>query len=183
MYSLLFILTVLSLIVLSIVTIIAAIRHRPVKKKLITITIITMGYSMVWVFFYLNSIYIPVPLGTDICFDDWCATITKIERQPIGPESNARYIAYVTMANHARGIAQKPDEPRIYIVDSRGNRTLATQYGKTPLNAKLQLHQSLQTTVMFTVPANSKELRLLIEEGPFIANFVFPEDQQVFVVR
>ncbi len=120
-----------------------------------------------------------VPFGTDICFDGWCASVTGADHL----SGSSSTILHVTMSNHARGIAQKPDNSRIHLIDDTVYRYAAIKTGSVPLHTRLQLHESLKTTLTFSVSKNAKGLKALIEEGPFIANFVFPGNQQVFLVR
>jgi len=179
MAGLLFFLTLVTLVVLLITTLISAIKRKPVKRKLLSMILIVGGYGLAWLCFFWSAKLVTVPLGTNICFDDWCATVTGADRLADG----STVVVHITMSNHARGIAQKPDEPRVYLVTAAGDRFAATATGQIPLDTRLQLNQSLQTTLTFTVPKNAGRLKILIEEGPFIANLVFPQDEQVFEVK
>ena len=97
------------------------------------------------------------------------------------------------MSNHARGIAQKPSEPRIHILDAKntawpysiaGQQILEKDEGKqAPVDSRLELHQSIETKLVFAVPISSKGLKVLIEEGPFITKLLLPGSQQVFIVH
>ncbi len=79
---------------------------------------------MIWLVFFSVRKEIPVPLGTNICFDDWCATITKYERlkdSEFGDNNQEQYIVFYTkMTNNAKRVAQKPSEPKVYLKDSMG---------------------------------------------------------------
>jgi hypothetical protein len=199
MTTLIFFLTFLTLLVLLVSLIIKAIRRKPIKRTAKLIALIIGGYAGLWVIFYFISGYITVPLGTTTCFDDWCATITRVDRTsalphgiPAPPTDSVWVILHVTMINQARGIAQKPSEPRIHLIDGRGGywavsekgqKALEQAIGEQPgLDSKLELHQSLQTTLIFAVPANVKKVKALIEEGPFITKLLLPEDRQVYNV-
>jgi energy-coupling factor transporter transmembrane protein EcfT len=80
MTTLIFLLTVLSLLVLLIILLTKAISSKPFKQLLKSIAIILFGYFTIWLVFYLTAKPLVVPLGTDVCFDDWCASITQIEK-------------------------------------------------------------------------------------------------------
>jgi hypothetical protein len=197
MTTLLFLLTFLTLLVMVIRLIVKAIRRKPLKQTLKVMGIIAGGYLILWTVFYFISSFTTVPLGTDVCFDDWCATVTKIEKGPaikIGlpssPPDSAWMVLHIKMSNHARGIAQKPSEPRIHLIDGKGNywaysvrgqRQLENKTGKQPeIGSKLMLGESLETQLVYMVPAGTTGIKVLIEEGPFITKLLLPEDQQVF---
>jgi hypothetical protein len=96
------------------------------------------------------------------------------------------------MSNNAKGIAQKPSEPRVHIIDDNGNSysfspegqlALEKQKGKQiPIDERLELHQSLETQLVFDVPKDAKGLKALIEEGPFITKLLFNENKEVFLI-
>lgn len=135
----------------------------------------------------------PVTPGTDVCFDDWCATVTGVEKTAGANADSSRIILHITVSNHARGIAQKPSEPRIHIIDADGHywgysesgqQELEKTQGKQPgIGSRLALGESLQTKLAFAVPAKAKGLKVLIEEGPFITKILFPESQPVFIIQ
>jgi hypothetical protein len=180
--------------------IINLIKHKPVRSLLWTFFLIVFSYTAVWTIFYLKHTDIPVPFGTNICFDDWCATITGTERLEI-PENDSLalkshenwMILHVKMINQAKRIAQKPCNPRVKIMDDRGiiyhlsaegQETLEKLRGKQlPLDAKLELHQSLETQMVFDIPADSGNLKAVIEEGPVITRLLFYSDRQIFVLE
>ena len=200
MATLIFLLTVVTLVILVCVLVTRLIRRKPSKGVLRTMGFICSGYLLLWSFFFFKSSDVTVPLGTDICFDDWCATVTQtdfgtaIQKQfsPIGTDSTW-VILHVRMSNHARGIAQKPSEPRIHIMDSQNNawpysvsgqQLLRKISGQQPdLGQRLQLHESVTTMMVFAVPHGSKNLKVLIEEGPFITYLLLRDDRMVFTVN
>jgi hypothetical protein len=199
MATLLFLLTFLSVLVLFITLIAKALRNKPIKRTLKAIAFIIGAYSFLWFIFYVKSNYLVVPLGTDVCFDDWCATVVKIDKSndvqkkimSVSPDSTY-IVLHVVMSNHARGIAQKPSEPRIHLIANKGRywnysvngeQQLEKVTGKQiSLGQKLELHQSLQTELVYIIPLRTKGVKVLIEEGPFISKLLLPEDQLVFPV-
>jgi hypothetical protein len=200
MKTLVFLLTFFTLLILSVIVITKAIKRKPIISTVKKMAFIIAGYLMIWIIFYLNSSYDIVPLGTDVCFDDWCATITQVENGPLVQKQFSMLVAdstyiviHITMSNHARGIAQKPSEPRIHILDEKntawpysiaGQGILEKVEGKqAPLDSRLELHQSIDTKLVFAVPASVKGLKVLIEEGPFITKLLFPASQEVFIVH
>jgi len=196
MASLIFIATFIAVFILIITVIIKLIQHKSSTSGLRTIAVILSCYGLLWIIFYFRINEIAVPFGTDVCFDDWCATITQAERLKTLGNQNPRgqfIVLHVKMSNHARGIAQKPSEPSVHIIDGKGHswglskegqQALDNVAGKQiPIDAKLELHQSLETQVVFGIPSDAKNLKAIIEEGPFITKFLLPDDHEVFLLH
>lgn len=188
MTSLIFLLTALTLLVLFIRTIIKLARRKPVWRIITVICIVVVVYGLAWTVFKSTQKLAPAPMGTQVCFDDWCATVTRAERQDAGDSS--LIILHIKMFNNARGIAQTPSEPRVHILDPDGHAwpfSLKAQaayekrYGTQPgIAHRLELHQSMETVMVFALPRGITNLQALIEEGPWITNLLFPEDEMVF---
>jgi len=199
MTALIFFGTIITLLIFLIRLIIKVIKHKTITSIFRTLVIIVLSYSGLWGIFYFISSDKVVPFGTDICFDDWCATVTKVERpktlsmehQELNPQGQF-IILNIKMSNHARGIAQKPSEPRVHIIDEKrnsysfsaeGQQALEKQIGKQiPIDERLELHQSLETQLVFDIPNDAKNLKVLIEEGPFITKLLFNENKEVFLI-
>lgn len=199
MASLVFILTFLLLVILLMAVVFQAIRKRPVTPQFKIMGYTLGAYVLLWLFFYMISTKTVVPLNTPICFDDWCATVNQIDQGPVAQQElgkltlDSTYVVlHVTMSNHAKRIAQKPSDPRIYLIDtagkywghsSNGQQWLETVLKSQPsLGQKLDLHESVQTRLVFALPKGRKPFQILIEEGPFISNMIFPASQPVFQV-
>jgi hypothetical protein len=200
MTTLIFFGTVIAILVFLIRIVIRMVRKESIISNLKVLLAIVIGYAFLWLVFYFISSYKVVPMGTDICFDDWCATIVKAENSMSLTYENKEIkphgqfiILHIKMSNHARGIAQKPSEPRIHIIDDNGNYWgyseeaqvfLEKINGKQiPIDERLELNQSLETQLVFDIPENTKDLLVLIEEGPFITKLLFNENKEVFSLK
>ena len=196
MTTLVFFVTIMTIIILTIKTIIKAIKHKSILTSVRLLAAVILTYVVLWTIFYFISSNKTISLGTDICFDDWCATVTKIERQPaIGNErANGQFIIlHIKMSNQARGIAQKPSEPRVHIIDDKGHSWTFSKQGQIaidnlrgrqiPIDQKLELHQSLETNLVFDIPLDAKNCKVLIEEGPFITKVLLHDDNKVFLIQ
>ena len=191
MSTLIFIVTFFTLLIIFIKGLINLYKRRPVALLVRIFSAMVCFYTLGWLVCYFTSANIPVALGTNICFDDWCATVTQIEKQQ---SNNTQLIVlHIKMSNQARGIAQKPSQPSVKIIDSNGNyyypsaaaqQTLQKQIGKqAPLDVRLELHQQIETQIAFQIPADKKNLIALIEEGPFITKLLFYADKEVFQIK
>ena len=200
MATIIFFATVITLMVLIIRLLQKLFRGQPMARTAKLFVIVILSYTFLWTIFYFVSTDKPVPPGTDICFDDWCATITKIERPAtLGPpdqpiKTHGQFIIlHFTLSNHARGIAQKPSEPSVHIIDQKGkswSRSIEAQQAfeklngpQIPLDARLELSQSLETRLVFDIPKVAIPQKAVIEEGPFITRFLFNDDREVFWVK
>jgi len=196
MATLIFFLTILTCLVLLIRIVIKAILHKNTLASFRILGSVLLGYSLLWAIFYFKSSDKEASLGTDICFDDWCATVTKIDKQEIlgNEKPNGQFIIlHIKMSNHARGIAQKPSEPRVHIKDENGHSWAFSAKAQQALNnlignqvsidQRLELHQSLETQLVFDIPKEANNLSVLIEEGPFITKLLFQDDNTVFRIQ
>ncbi len=196
MASLIFIATFITVFILIIGVIIKLIKHKSSTSAMRAIAVILFCYGLLWIIFYFKSKETAVPFGTDVCFDDWCATITQAERLKTLGNQNPQgqfIVLHIKMSNHARGIAQKPSEPSVHIIDGQGHSWAFSKEGQQalenvagkqiPIDAKLELHQSLETQLVFDIPSYAKNIKAIIEEGPFITKFLLRDDNEVFVLH
>ncbi len=195
MAGLIFIGAFITVFILFIRIIIKLIKHKSIVATFRTITIISFCYGLLWVIFYLKSTEVAIPFGKDVCFDDWCATITHVERPKTLGKQNPHgqfIVLHVRMSNHAKGIAQKPSEPRVHLIDAQGHLWAFSKDGQQalenvvgrqiPIDEKLELHQSLETQLVFDIPQNAKKIKAIMEEGPFITRLLLHDDIKVFVL-
>jgi hypothetical protein len=200
MATLIFLATIITIFILVIKVIIKVFRKKSSISTIRTLAIVILTYSLLWTLFYFKSTNNPVQLGTDICFDDWCATVTKVEKlKSLGQENQSLnphgqfFVLHIKMSNHARGISQKPSEPRVHIVDDQGHTYTFSKEGQNTLEIlsgkqisigeRLELHQSLETLLVFDIPKEAKNLYALIEEGPFITELLFNTDKEIFLLQ
>jgi hypothetical protein len=196
MATLLFFGTVLAVIVLLVRLVVKGVQRKPVLPTVKYIAIILISYALIWMIFSVKATNEVVPFSTDICFDDWCATVTKVEMaDSLGSvHADGRFvILHIKMSNMALGIAQKPSEPRVHIMDDRGNswgvsisgrqKLVELQGRQIPLDQRLELHESLETQLVFDIPQKAVGLKVLIEEGPAVTRLLIPEDKRVFQIQ
>lgn len=190
MTALIFFFTASILVILLIRLFVKLIRRKPVRNTLKLIGGIVLTYSTLWAVFDLMRKRVPVPMGTAICFDDWCATVNGASQSPAG--DSLQVVLNITMSNHALGITQSPSEPRVQLLDASGKcwtysfnaqRVYEIGHGVQPgISHQLKLHESLGTVLVFRVPKNTTSLSALIQEGPWITHLLFPENQMIFIL-
>jgi len=199
MGAIIFLAIVITILTLCIRIIVKLIQHKSIASILRTVAIVTGSYSVLWIIYYFSGSYKVIPLGTEICFDDWCATVTKIDSASVlgmgGDPLHSHgkfYILHLKMINEAKRIAQRPSEPRVHIIDEKGTRYAFSERGQQalerqtgtqlPFDSRLELHQSLETELVFDIPAKAQNLKVLIEEGPFITTLLFDDNMKVFAI-
>lgn len=156
MTSLIFLLTFLTLVVLFIRMLIKLIKHKPVRQTFMVMGLVIACYGVTWTVFKLTQKFVSVPMGTQVCFDDWCANIVKTEQMAAGDSTVIRL--HIKMFNNARGIAQTPSDPRVNILDASGQtwtysikrqQDFETHNGTQPgIAHRLELHQSMGTILV-----------------------------------
>lgn len=196
MAEIIFLATILSTFLLLLKIIVLLIKKRCIKKSAYLILKIVGSYSLLWLVSFMLSKEEIIAPNTDICFDDWCATLVSYDKpESIGSlRPQGQFIVlHIKMSNHARGRAQKPSEPRVKIIEGEnsysisqsGQQEFETIFGKqTPIETRLELHQALETTMVFDVPNEAQNLKVIIDEGPlFITKIISAGDKKVFQIN
>jgi hypothetical protein len=131
-------------------------------------------YFVILLTFSLTSKEKALPMKQDKCFDDWCASVIDVSKTTT--DNATTYIVTLQISSHARGRAQEPDNPFIYVVDEQGTiypesetvkSTYEKQYGKQrPISSRIDAQSSYQTNMVFLLPTRRKG-SLVITEGGF----------------
>jgi len=199
MGAIIFLAIVITILTVIIRIIIKLIRGQSIVPNLRRVAIGIFCYSILWIFYYLSASYKTIPVGQEICFDDWCATLTRADTvSSFGTGNEAIYphgkfiVLHLKMINEAKRIAQRPSEPRVHIIDEKGHRYAFAETGQqalerqtgaqSPFDSRLELHQSLETKLVFDIPLTARSLKVLIEEGPFITTLLFDDNKKVFAI-
>lgn len=199
MPTLLFLVTVLILLGSLAIILIRLIQKRNTRKVIKLFSITLGSYLTLWLTFYFMKKDIQIQLAENICFDDWCATLTKAElldslkndKKTFYPKGKF-IVLHIQMSNHARGIAQKPSEPKVFIINN-GTEIKSTSRefeiinvcrgSQRPIDSRLELGQSLETQVLFDIPKNDLDVWATIDEGPFITKLLLQDDRKVFSIK
>jgi len=80
MGELYFFVTFLTTVVIIVTILIKSIRKKSIVRNLKILSTVIVLYLISWTVSYLRSGIRPVDFGEDICFDDWCATVSSFER-------------------------------------------------------------------------------------------------------
>jgi len=103
-------------------------------------------------------------VGEPWCFDDWCLTVNKVS-QVAGP-TDVSYRVEFTILSRAGRISQRANGAWMYLIDDRAQRyTPDPDPSAVPLNVLLQPDETVQTSRVFQVPNNVRELGLVTGHG------------------
>lgn len=196
MQTLYFLASILTILVLGGRIVIKLIRKRPISKTIKILLTVVLTYILIWAIFYFKSGLSSNNFGQDVCFDDWCATVLSYDKTDRIVDQNPAgqfIVLTIKMTNMAKGIAQKPSEPRVHIIDDKGHSWGTSSVGQDAfeklqghqisLDQRLELNQSLETKLVFDIPKTATNLKAIIEEGPFITNLLLQEDKKVFELK
>lgn len=196
MDELLFILTFILTIVFTVRLIIKLFKRQEIAKTSKIISSILVLYTLIWLVFYISSKKVVVSYGTEICFDDWCATVIDAKRTKVINKQTSKetfVILKVKLINKAKRIALKPSMPRIKIIDDDGNEWMFSEagqnayeqkYGKqAKIDKKLEHQETCVTNLVFEIPSSLNKAYALIEEGPFITKLFIKDDERIFGIN
>jgi hypothetical protein len=134
-------------------------------------------------------------LGTQKCFDDWCATVTGARSLPNRNGSSGTKLVAVTLrvSNRARQAAFRPSQPRVALLLATGGTVTSSKVSQFEfekeagpqkgLAARLLAGEEFQTTLVFDVPSAARDASVVLLEGPAILTRVLVGDENSFFHR
>jgi hypothetical protein len=167
-------------------------RGRQVRGPVIAILVCFCIYATVLVGVSLLSRTRKLALGTDKCFDDWCATVINARSTPDadGSTTTKRVAVTLRVTNRAQRAAFRPSQPRISLVLAAGvevtpsvdgQREFEKQAGpQDDLAKRLVAGESFESTLVFEVPAATREASVVLLEGPVIITRFLVGDENSF---
>ncbi len=190
--SVLFFLSLLTGTMLTALLVYRRLRHRRSRFHRIAILVCVGAYAAILVGFSLSSKTRQLPLGTDKCFDDWCATVTGARSLPNsnGPVDTKLVAVSFRVTNRARRAVFRPSQPRVALVLPAGEVVTASaaaqlefekQAGPQETLAKrLTAGEGFQTTLIFEVPRATRDASVVLLEGPNVITRFLAGDENSF---
>src|SRR5579883_394602 len=118
-----------------------------------------------------------VPLGSSLCFDDWCVSVTGVQ-QASAAGSERTVTADVRVFSEAKRVTQRGSGPRIFLIDDRRRWFEAMPSpGDTPLDTTLGPGEAFATRVHARVPAGTRIVAVRVWEGGWLDRLV-PFDEE-----
>ncbi len=190
--NLLFFLLLLTTAILIALLAYRKLRRRQVRSLAIAILVCFSAYGASLVGFSLSSETRRLTLGTDKCFDDWCATVTGARSlaNPNGSGGTKLVAVSLRVTNRARRATFQPSQPRVNLVLAAGEavttsagaqREFEKQAGpQENLAKRLVAGDGFQTTLIFEVPAATREALVVLLEGPDVLTRFLAGDENSF---
>jgi hypothetical protein len=119
-----------------------------------------------------------VPLGTLLCFDDWCATVTGVLVQPGATAGRQMVVATLRVSSAARRVTQRGSDPQVFFIDRAGAWHRAGLDGASrDLRSPIAPGESFQTAVSADLAAGISIAAIRLWEGAWIDDIV-PFDEE-----
>jgi len=118
-----------------------------------------------------------VPLGSSLCFDDWCVSVTGVQAASAAG-SERTVTADVRVFSEAKRVTQRGSGPRIFLIDDRRRWFEAMPSPRdTPLDAELGPGEAFATRVHARVPPGTRIVAVRVWEGGWLDRLV-PFDEE-----
>jgi len=191
--DLLFVIVLLTTVILSGILAYRKLRGRRIRGVALAIVLCLSVYALALVAVSLTSATLQLALGTDKCFDDWCATVTGAESLPglSAPIGMKRVAMTLRISNRARQSAFRPSQPRVTLALASGvivapspdaQRQFERQAGpQEDLAKRLVAGDTFQTKLVFEVPAATHEASVILVEGPSVLTQFILGDENSFL--
>ena len=152
-------------------------RKKPVRRVAVAAIACVTVYAILLITLSLSSRTRELTPGTEKCFDDWCATVTKARSLPGRENSDLKLVGVsFEVSNHAQRAAFRPSQPRVslvapdgraYMPSSVAQREFEQQAGRQEdLARRLTAGEQFQTTLVFEVPPETRKGWIVLQEGP-----------------
>jgi hypothetical protein len=165
-FDLLFIVVFFVAVVMLVLAGVAALRGRRARAIAISrwLGIFAGLYLGIVILVSLASPRRELKVGDDQCWDDWCMTVTNVQRTPA--ENAIRYVVTIRISSRARRVAQRGRNTHAYLMDDRGRRyDPVPDPDAVPFDILLQPQEAVSTTRVFEIPADVQEPVLVATHG------------------
>jgi hypothetical protein len=124
------------------------------------------------------------------CFDDWCASVERVERQSAVGEVKAQgtfYLVTIQVTSRAKRVSQREQIAAIYLLDghrirydlsAEGQQALdAAGRGGKPLDSLVEAGGTFTYTAVFDLPSTATQPGLVINHDAFPGVIIIADDQ------
>jgi hypothetical protein len=191
--NLIFFFCLLATVILAVVFIYRKLRGKPTRRIAFAVIGCWSAYAIVLVAASLSSKTVPLALGTDKCFDDWCASVIGSRLLPRANAAPSSELLAITLriSDRALQAAFRPSQPRVMLTLSSGDTLAPSEVGQREferqagpqedLARRLVAGESFQTTLVFELPATTRQASVVVLEGPAaITPFLVGDENSFF---
>lgn len=190
--NLVFVVFILASLTIGAAIIYRRIRGRSAQKLLLTLAGCMIAYAAILIIVSLSSHTRELAVGTDKCFDDWCASVMGAHALPGASHTNGKKIVAVELrvSNRARGAAFRPSQPRVRLVlpsgeevnpSASGQHEFEKQSGpQEDIAKRLSAGENFRTTLAFEVPVTTSTAVVQLLEGPALVMRLLVGDENSF---
>jgi hypothetical protein len=121
-------------------------------------------------------------VGDDLCWDDWCMTVTNVRKTPSNGTVN--YLVTFRVSSRARRRPQR-GFARVYMMDDRGGTyDPVPDPGDTPFEHLLHPREAISATRVFALPADAQDPVIVMSHGgSFPGNFIIGDSESLLHKR
>lgn len=121
-------------------------------------------------------------LGEARCFDDWCVTAERASREPTS--DGAVITVGLRVWSRARRVYQSAPDSGVFLTDPQDRRwDPLPDPSATPFSVRLGPGEFVETSRKFRVPADAREIGLVVNHGGGPGNIVIGDEASMFHKR
>lgn len=119
-------------------------------------------------------------VGDDQCWDDWCLTVTDVQRSTTNDGN--RSVVTLRISSRARRIAQRGSNTHVYVMDSLGRKYESLpDPSEIPFDVLLQPQEAITTTRIVELPFDASAPALVATHGGgFPSWFIIGDPSSLF---
>jgi hypothetical protein len=174
----LFVLLVLAIVCAAVMTVVLLAQGSPFAAAFRPLGSLLVLYAALLAIGSATSRERRVPLGTLLCFGDWCATVDNVQNAAASPDHDRVVTADVRITSVAKRVEMRGSHPAVYLIDADGTWYQArTSDTDRRLDDAILAGQSFASRVHATVPGHASIVAARIWEGAFLDKLV-PFDEE-----
>jgi hypothetical protein len=131
-----------------------------------------------------------LPMHELRCYDDWCASVERVEIQPAIREVQAQgtfFLVTIQVTSKAKRIRQRARDAAVFLLDDQGRRFDPSLEGQQaleiaglagqPLYSLVDAGGSFMHTAVFDLPADANQPALVFSHGVFPGVIIIGDSQ------
>ena len=156
----------------------AALRGQSFRTPLAALAVVVGIYAVVLLAGGAFSKDRRVPLGTTLCFDDWCASVVAVHDARSATPGRRVVLLDVRVSSVAKRVVQRGSNPQVYVIDASGKYYAAARASDSlpGIDDRVAPGQSFDTRLAAQLPADAAVDSVRLWEGAWI-DAIVPFDE------